>query len=814
MLNQSFTVLRGFLTHLTVRFFYIVKLCVLPCFTLLHITPVSSHGQTQEESNYTSGLSPFEQAELLRLIDLDIRNLSKIPIQGVLGYDQEYWRNPASVHVIRPEDITLNGYFNSVEALRGVPGMHVTRGLAYDNFASMRNFSGFSTQKFLGKIGGREVSQLMLGSANYSVDDYPIAVIDRIEVIRGPGASIWGTNAVNGVINLVTKHSGDTQGDSFRMVMQDNGTFLGDYVHGGQFSEDSFYRVWARSQEYAEGTLDSGLPARDDGYLRKAGFRIDKELDSDLNFYLGGGFATRRLEHVLDLSNRLLHDPRKFVSDLATLQAGAPPGLAPAVQQFVAQLSLPAVVPPIPLSVSQQLGALLSASPQLAQLNLALNGLSLPTLTYDLPLPPSYPSGAWATVANGTADFPSLSSIPLLSGMNATRFQRYGEMTNDSAHLISKIDGITDFDMEWSLTGSFDYSDIHMGHLGFEWEQTQGQLSFDANLPLGDRHRISYGLSAQHTNLNVRSEIMEVFQFPGEPLKPILAYDQSFTDFERFNAYAQDSISLTDETLLSIGAKVEENDLAGFGFQPGVRASWMANDQNVLWFGYSKAHRQPSLRERYTDLTPTWVWNSTSSKWESRSYQGDPSLDREEMDAYEIGWRLRPNKDLLFEFSTYHYDTKNAVRTASTSSVNAYEAKNAEAYGGELSVDWRVSEIWRLRGGYSQARGKVEGIRVYDFPENTASLSSHFRYSDEITLVQNLFYAGKTEIPSDYNPITIPSHLRLDLGIVWEPKEGWEIGLFGRDLLEPYHVETMYPGVDVEPARVERTFLISVTKDF
>ena len=66
-----------------------------------------------------------------------------------------------------------------------------SRGLAYDNFAAMRNFSGFTPQKFLGKIGGREVSQLMLGSANYSVDDYPVAVIERIEFIRGPGASIW-----------------------------------------------------------------------------------------------------------------------------------------------------------------------------------------------------------------------------------------------------------------------------------------------------------------------------------------------------------------------------------------------------------------------------------------------------------------------------------------------------------------------------------------------------------------------------------------------------------------------------------------------
>ena len=207
------------------------------------------------ESNASSGLSPFEKAELKRLLELDVSSLSEIPVQGVLGYEQEYWRNPASVHVIRPEDITLNGFLNSVEALRAVPGMHVSRGLAYDNFASMRNFSGFSTQKFLGKIGGREVSQLMLGSANYSVDDYPVEVIDRIEVIRGPGASIWGTNAVNGVLNLVTKHSAETQGDSVRIAVQDNGTFLGDYIYGGELDGNKFYRVWIRDQEYVEGEI-------------------------------------------------------------------------------------------------------------------------------------------------------------------------------------------------------------------------------------------------------------------------------------------------------------------------------------------------------------------------------------------------------------------------------------------------------------------------------------------------------------------------------------------------------------------------------
>ena len=93
-------------------------------------------------------------------------------------------------------------------------------------------------------------------------------------------------------------------------------------------------------------------------------------------------------------------------------------------------------------------------------------------------------------------------------------------------------------------------------------------------------------------------------------------------------------------------------------------------------------------------------------------------------------------------------------------------------------------------------------------------MRSRFNYSDNLTFTQSLFYADETQIPSDYNPITIPSHLRLDLGLIWRPREDWEIGIFGRDLLEPSHLETMYPGVDVEPARVDRTFLVTLYKKF
>ena len=115
---------------------------------------------------------------------------------------------------------------------------------------------------------------------------------------------------------------------------------MGDYVHGGQIS-DIFYRFSLRSQEYTEGTLKSGQPARDDGYLQKFGFRFDKELTPDLNLFVAAGETTRRLEHVL-------------VSQSITLQCGA------IIWFYSSEIKdglgiLMVTIYPIPLSMAEQL---------------------------------------------------------------------------------------------------------------------------------------------------------------------------------------------------------------------------------------------------------------------------------------------------------------------------------------------------------------------------------------------------------------------------------------------------------------------------
>ena len=118
-------------------------------------------------------LSSFEKRELSRLLEMDWTELANQPVSGVLGYEQEHWRNPASIAVIRPDDIFDGGHMQLVDSFRGVGGMFVTRGNAYDDFVTMRNFSGSPTEKFLMLVDGREVLQPMGGTITWGTEEVP-----------------------------------------------------------------------------------------------------------------------------------------------------------------------------------------------------------------------------------------------------------------------------------------------------------------------------------------------------------------------------------------------------------------------------------------------------------------------------------------------------------------------------------------------------------------------------------------------------------------------------------------------------------------
>ena len=142
---------------------------------------------------------------------------------------------------------------------------------------------------------------------------------------------------------------------------------------------------------------------------------------------------------------------------------------------------------------------------------------------------------------------------------------------------------------------------------------------------------------------------------------PVLEYGNSPTKFDRFTGFIQDSIDLTDRIVLSVGAKFEDSDLSGSTVQPGARFSYSFDDRNIFWGAYSRAYRQPSLVEKYTKVSYARVWDLNRSIWMNTFFESASDLDDERMDAYELGWRMRPSADLLIELSLYHYDTKDAV---------------------------------------------------------------------------------------------------------------------------------------------------------
>lgn len=703
------------------------------------------------ERNETA-LTPFEKEELRRLFVADLRELGRRPIRSVLGYEQEYWRNPASVHVLRPDDLSLNGHVLMVEALRGVPGMFVGRNVGYDDYAIVRNFSGSSTEKFLSMVDGRETLQHMIGTVNATVEGVPLEILDRMEIVRGPGASVWGSNAVSGVFNVVTKSAAATQGDSIRMVIRDDGTFLGDYVHGGQAGEDAFYRVWFRGQEYAEGELISGLPARDDGSFRKVGFRYDKMLSADVELTVAGAYGERRVERALDLSQRLFY----YDAAASTGQTLVP--IATAVA-----LGFPGAVVPTPWQPYQ---------------------------------------------ASSNAGMPT----------GFVRYQYYGEMPVDSGHLRAKLSGVTNSDMGWSFSAYAEQYDSSFGFMGYDWAEDEYDLDFRADQPLGDRHHLAFGLGYRYLEEEVVSKVTPPWVFPTletstGPLSSdisILEYGGGITKFDRYTGFIQDSFEANERLLLSAGVKVEESDLTGFGLQPGARASFTVNDSNVLWTAYSRAHRTSSLVERHGKVNYARFYLPGANAWLNQSFPGNPNYEKEVTDAYEFGWRARARDNLTLELSLYHYDTRDAI----FSGPPKYEVHDVETTGGEFTFNYVPADFWSLKGGASRTFSEKEGVESTDFPKTIANLTSHLRLRDDLIFTQNFYYVSDRIIPSSYNPVPVPAHLRMDLGLVWRPDDSLEIGVFGRDLLDPGHPETMFVDLDVEPGKIERAFLLSLTKRF
>ncbi len=215
------------------------------------------------------------------LLDLSIEELMKVEVTSVSKRVEKLTEVASAVFVISQDDIRRSGATSIPEALRMAPGVEVAR-IGTDKWAiNIRGFNGRFADKLQVLIDGRSVYNPLFAGVQWEQQDTLMEDIERIEVIRGPGAAVWGANAVNGVINIITKKAADTQGTLFTAG---GGSFEHGFVgarYGGKINEQTPFRFYAKGFTRDNMKSNSGEHVNDAWHSARGGFRVDHNRGND-----------------------------------------------------------------------------------------------------------------------------------------------------------------------------------------------------------------------------------------------------------------------------------------------------------------------------------------------------------------------------------------------------------------------------------------------------------------------------------------------------------------------------------------------------
>jgi iron complex outermembrane receptor protein len=221
---------------------------------------------------------------------LSLEDLLSLEVTSVSRHAEKAIHAAAAVEVVTPEQIARTGATSVQDALRLVPGVQVSE-YGGDSFAiSARGFASLAANKLQVMQDGRSLYSPLFSGVFWDAYATMLEDIDRIEVIRGPGATMWGANAVNGVVNIITKDARDTPG---ALVAFGGGTeerAFGAVRYGGRAGATTDYRVYARFQERDALARPSGRDGPAAPAERQTGFRIDSRPARDRHLTLQGDY--------------------------------------------------------------------------------------------------------------------------------------------------------------------------------------------------------------------------------------------------------------------------------------------------------------------------------------------------------------------------------------------------------------------------------------------------------------------------------------------------------------------------------------------
>ncbi|MEO6182422.1 MAG: TonB-dependent receptor, partial [Verrucomicrobiota bacterium] len=271
------------------------------------------------------------EASPAQLKKLSLEDLMKLDVTSVSKRPEPYNQAAAAIQVITAEDIRRSGVSSLPEALRLANNLQVAQTDARSYGITARGFNGTTANKMLVLIDGRTIYTPLFSGVFWDAQDYLLEDIDRIEVISGPGATLYGANAVNGIISIVSKSAKDTQGT---LLTVGGGTELREFAgvrYGGMMASNVFYRIYGKYFDRNSNEFSNGKDAHDDWWKAQGGFRLDWDASANdrVTFQgdlyhgeetqignddarINGGNILSRWSHIIseesDFSLQLYHD--------------------------------------------------------------------------------------------------------------------------------------------------------------------------------------------------------------------------------------------------------------------------------------------------------------------------------------------------------------------------------------------------------------------------------------------------------------------------------------------------------------------------
>ncbi len=246
----------------SVRFLYLRSTSSIT-FTFILLLPVSLAGQTDDTLS-TTGL---KKLSLEALMNVEVTSVSK--------RSEKLTGAASAIQVITGDDIHRSGVKTLAEALKLAANLQVAQVNSSQWAISARGFSNVLANKLLVLIDGRTVYTPMYGGVFWDVQNVMLQDVERIEVISGPGGTLWGANAVNGVINIITKSSADTKGLFVEAAAGTTMPGMASIRYGGKITKNLTYRAYATGYKMGSTVDTNGLPVKDQWAMGQGGFRTD-----------------------------------------------------------------------------------------------------------------------------------------------------------------------------------------------------------------------------------------------------------------------------------------------------------------------------------------------------------------------------------------------------------------------------------------------------------------------------------------------------------------------------------------------------------